>query len=93
MKLVILIVDNASKGLEASHVAAWCNLFTMLQFFKIVLTTVLGEEQSEGDDSSLILLLNLVLVQPCVNVWPPADISVIDVQDTTTRDSSWGSIL
>ena len=60
-ELLVLVINDASKRLEGTHIASRGNLLTMFEVVQVVLITVLSKEESEGGDGNIILLLDLVL--------------------------------
>jgi len=87
VELVNKSINDASKGLDVSHLANRGNLFFATHVINERVTHVLAHCKSEGIDSVVITLL-LVLEHPRLKEWLPPDIRVIDEEYTTTRDCS-----
>lgn len=60
-ELLVLVINDASKRLEGTHIASRGNLLTMFEVIQVAIITILSKEESEGGDGNIILLLYLVL--------------------------------
>jgi hypothetical protein len=94
MELLHLVIDDADKGFNASDIDhGLAGVERGVHHVQEALTDVFvlsEDERVEGD--IIFLLANLELGQPGVVVWAPTDISGIDEEHTTTRDSGRSSV-